>query len=166
MSSSIKVAIVHDYIKEYGGAERVVEELHKLFPDAPIYTAFYKEGSTAYARLKGAKIIPSWVHYIPFFADKLHSPLRFLTPLIWASFDFSKYDVVISSASLYVTKGFGSRKSTPAFSTPVSLRSQAGSPADASVRPPGGEGANEKFFCPTPPRWVYGYRTSIEWQRY
>src|SRR3989344_6019976 len=137
MSSSIKVAIVHDYIKEYGGAERVVEELHKLFPDAPIYTAFYKEGSTAYARLKGAKIIPSWVHYIPFFADKLHSPLRFLTPLIWASFDFSKYDVVISSASWYVTKGFGSRKSTPAFSTPVSLRSQAGSLASASVRPSG-----------------------------
>src|SRR3989304_3251562 len=137
MSSSIKVAIVHDYIKEYGGAERVVEELHKLFPDAPIYTAFYKEGSTAYARLKGAKIIPSWVHYIPFFADKLHSPLRFLTPLIWSSFNFSKYDVVIGSASWYITKGF--RKSSQ---------------------------TKEICYCHTPPRWLYGYRTSIEWQKY
>src|SRR3989344_2281530 len=110
--NNLRIAIVHDYIKEYGGAERVLEELHKLYPDAPIYTAFYKTGSTAYERLKDAKIIPSWVHYVPFFSSKLHSPLRFLTPLIWGSFDFSKYDVVISSASWYVTKGFGSRQAT------------------------------------------------------
>jgi len=79
----MKVAIVHDYIKDYGGAERVLEELHKIYPDAPIYTAFYKEGTAAYERFKDAKIIPAWVNYIPFFKDKLHSPLRFLTPLIW-----------------------------------------------------------------------------------
>ncbi len=136
----MKIALVHDYIKEFGGAERVLEELHRIYPDAPIYTAFYKKGSTAYERLKDARIIPSWVHYVPFFSDKLHSPLRFLTPLIWGSFNFSKYDVVISSASWYVTKGFGSANS--------------------------GRKPIEICYCHTPPRWLYGYKTSIEFQRY
>ncbi len=140
----MRIAIVHDYIKEYGGAERVLEELHRIYPDAPIYTAFYKEGSTAYEHLQDAKIIPSWVHYIPFFSAKLHSPLRFLTPLIWGSFDFSVYDVVLSSASWYVTKGFGSRHVPQATShKPIEI-----------------------CYCHTPPRWLYGYKTSIEFQKY
>jgi len=133
----MKVAIVHDYIKEYGGAERVLEALCEAYPDAPIYTAFYKKGSPAWERFKNKKIIPSWVHYIPFFATKLHSPLRFLAPMIWGGFDFSKYDVVIGSASWYVTKGFTK-----------------------------GEKTIEICYCHTPPRWLYGYRTSVEWQRF
>lgn len=133
----MKIALVHDYIKDYGGAERVLEELYKLFPDAPIYTAFYKTGSPAYERFKNAKIIPSWVQHVPFFVDKLHSPLRFLAPLIWRSFDFSKYDVVIGSASWYITKGFNKSSNT-----------------------------KEICYCHTPPRWLYGYKTSIEWQKY
>ncbi|HSX08714.1 MAG TPA: glycosyltransferase [Candidatus Saccharimonadales bacterium] len=133
----MKVALVHDYIKEYGGAERVLEALCEAYPDAPIYTAFYKKGSPAYERFKSKKIIPSWVNSIPFFATKLHSPLRFLAPQIWGSFDFSKYDVVIGSSSWYVTKGF--RK---------------------------GDKTVEISYCHTPPRWLYGYKTSIEWQRF
>lgn len=133
----MKVAIVHDYIKEYGGAERVLEALCEAYPDAPIYTAFYKEGSPAWERFKHKKIISSWVQDIPFFTTKLHSPLRFLAPHIWGSFDFSTYDVVISSASWYVTKGF-----------------------------PKMGNAIEICYCHTPPRWLYGYRTSVEWQRF
>ena len=37
----MKVALVHDYIKEYGGAERVLEALHEIFPNAPVYTSVY-----------------------------------------------------------------------------------------------------------------------------
>lgn len=133
----MKIAIVHDYIKEFGGAERVLQELHKLFPDAPIYTAFYVKNSAAYKRLQGATIIPSWAHYVPFFATKLHSPLRFLAPIVWGSFDFSKFDVVISSSSWYVTRGFRKGKNT-----------------------------REICYCHTPPRWLYGYKTSVEWQKY
>lgn len=133
----MKVAIVHDYIKEYGGAERVLEALCEAYPDAPIYTAFYQKGSQAWEVFKKRKIIPSWVHYIPFFATKLHSPLRFLTPQIWGSFDFSHYDVVITSASWYVTKGVKKGKNTI-----------------------------EVCYCHTPPRWLYGYKTSVEWQRF
>lgn len=134
----MKVALVHDYIKEYGGAERVLEALSEIFPDAPIYTAFYKQDSEAFKHFKDKRIITSWVQNFPFFGDKLYSPLRFLTPLIWGSFDFSKYDLIISSASWYITKGFKKK--------------------------------NDKFteicYCHTPPRWLYGYSTSINFQKY
>ena len=36
-----KIALVHDYLNQFGGAERVLDELHKLYPNAPIYTSVY-----------------------------------------------------------------------------------------------------------------------------
>ncbi len=145
----MKVALIHDYIKEYGGAERVLEALAELYPEAPIYTAFYKKDSYAYQQLKSRVIKPSWVHFIPFFSSYLHSPLRFLAPLVWGSFkkELMQYDVVISSASWYVTKGFGSRR--------VSSNQLAVSSSPIEV-----------CYCHTPPRWLYGYKTSIEFQKY
>ncbi|MEK7528075.1 MAG: glycosyltransferase [Patescibacteria group bacterium] len=137
MTKNLKIALVHDYLKEYGGAERVLLALSDMYPDAPIYTAFYKKGSSAYKHFKHRRLIPSWVHYIPFFSSYLHSPLRFLTPLIWGSFNFSDYDIVIGSAGWYITKGF--RK---------------------------GEKTKEICYCHTPPRWLYGYTTSVGFQKY
>jgi len=136
----MKVALVHDYIKEYGGAERVLEALCEIFPSAPIYTAFYNQKGTAYEHFKHKKIIPSWAQSIPFFATRLHSPLRFLAPFIWESFDLSGYDVVISSASWYITKGFKKRFGSNHFI--------------------------EICYCHTPPRWLYGYATSVNFQKY
>lgn len=133
----MKIAIVHDYIKEYGGAERVLEALTEIYPDAPIYTAFCDKSSTAYEHFKTKKIITSWFNYIPFSA-KLASPLRFLTPFIWGSFNLNKYDLVISSASWYITKGFKNSKSD----------------------------FTEICYCHAPPRWLYGYSTSINFQKY
>ena len=129
----MKVALVHDYLKEFGGAERVLLALSEIWPKAPIYTAFYQPGSPAWQRFKHKKIIASWVQNIPFFSNRLYSPLRFLAPKVWDSFDFSQYDLVISSSSWYITKGFG---------------------------------PNEICYCHTPPRWLYGYQTSINWQKY
>ena len=134
----MKVALVHDYIKEYGGAERVLGVLTEIFPDAPIYTSFYKENSEAYKHFKDKKIVASWVQYLPLFRSKLYSPLRFLTPLIWSSFNLSKYDLVISSASWYIAKGF--KKKNDQFT--------------------------EICYCHTPPRWLYGYNTSVNLQKY
>src|SRR5947209_12038089 len=37
----MQVAIVHDYLNQYGGAERVLEALHDLYPSAPVYTSMY-----------------------------------------------------------------------------------------------------------------------------
>jgi glycosyltransferase involved in cell wall biosynthesis len=137
----LKIAIVHDYLNEFGGAERVLLALSEIWPDVPIYTAFFSKDSPAYERLKGKKMITSWVHKIPFFSKYLHSPLRFLAPWVWGSFDFSNYDLVISSASWYVTKGFGTRGTDR--KKPIEI-----------------------CYCHTPPRWLYGYKTSIKFQKY
>lgn len=102
----MRIALIHDYLNEFGGAERVLLALSEIWPEAPIYTAFCRKGSAAYERLKDKKIITSWAQKIPFFSTKLYSPLRFLAPLIWGSFDFSQYDLIVSSSSWYVTKGF------------------------------------------------------------
>lgn len=134
----MKVAIVHDYISEFGGAERVLKTLTEIYPDAPIYTAFCQKNSPSWQYFKDKEIKVSWVQYIPFFSKYLHSPLRFLAPLIWNSFDFSKYDLIIGSSSWYITRGFKKKK----------------------------KGATEICYCHTPPRWLYGYKTSIEWQKY
>src|SRR3972149_2718585 len=110
----MKVALVHDFLVEFGGAERVLEALCEIFPKAPIYTAFYKKGSPAYHRFKTRKIITSWAQNVPFFASRLHSPLRFLAPLIWGSFvrQLADYDLVITSSSWYVTRGVVKRNTT------------------------------------------------------
>ncbi|OGY07323.1 MAG: hypothetical protein A3D24_04080 [Candidatus Blackburnbacteria bacterium RIFCSPHIGHO2_02_FULL_39_13] len=139
----MRVALVHDYISEFGGAERVLLALSEIWPDAPIYTAFYKNGRTL-EMLKGKDVRPSWVQNIPGFSTKLHSPLRILAPLIWGSFDFRDYDVVISSASWYVTKGFGQRGHT----SPKATLGTTGKPV-------------EFCYCHTPPRYLYGYHTSV-----
>lgn len=141
----MKIALVHDYLGEFGGAERVLLALSSMYPDAPIYTAFWRPGP-AWDRFKTKDVRVSWAQAIPGFASRLHSPLRFLAPFIWRSFDLSEYDVVISSASWYITKGFGNR----------------GSPSTGSGR----SKTIEICYCHTPPRWLYGFPTSIEWQRY
>src|SRR3989338_862613 len=146
----MKVALVHDYLNEFGGAERVLEAFCEIWPDAPIYTAFVNKESSAYERFKGKKIITSWVQNVPFFASFLHSPLRFLAPLIWGSFvrQLADYDVVLASSSWYVTKGF-KRKSTKGTKSTEGMR-----------------GFVEICYCHTPPRYLYGYPTSVEWQKY
>jgi len=132
----VKVALVHDYLKEYGGAERVLKALHEIYPQAPIYTAFCHRNSAAGNVFKGAQIKESWLAPLIKYKN-LYSPLRFLTPLIWKSFNLSQYDLVITSASWYITRGFRVGPKTKVI-----------------------------CYCHTPPRYLYGYPTSIEWQRY
>jgi len=127
-----KIAIVHDYLIDFGGAERVLLALHEIYPTAPIYVSLYRKSRLGkFAdKFKDAKIIQSGFGRLPF-ADRLISPLRFLIPAIWNSFDLKKYDLIISSASWAVTKGFEKKK-----------------------------GAVEICYCHTPPRYLYGYDTS------
>ena len=53
-----KIAIAHDYLTQKGGAERVVLALHRMWPDAPIYTTFYDPEGT-FPEFKDAHIITS-----------------------------------------------------------------------------------------------------------
>ncbi|KKS81609.1 MAG: glycosyltransferase [Candidatus Gottesmanbacteria bacterium GW2011_GWC1_43_10] len=113
----MKIALVHDYLREYGGAERVVEVLHEMYPEAPLYTAFVDWPSFAKAPegkvelFKSMDIRTSWVQH-NWFVKKYHSPLRFLTPLIWESFDLRGFDVVISSSGWYMCRGVVTRPET------------------------------------------------------
>lgn len=134
----MKIALVHDYLIAYGGAERVLEALHEAFPDAPVYVALIdkKRLGKFWPKFKDWKIKTSWFNLIPE-AARLASPLRFLAPLIWLSFNFSKYDLVITSASWYITKGVRKGKKTV-----------------------------EICYCHAPPRFLYGYSSSRPWQRY
>lgn len=138
----MKIALVHDYLNEFGGAERVLLSLSEIYPDAPIYTAYATKNSAAYEHFKNKKIIQSWFSKIPY-SNKLISPLRFLVPFIWSSFDFSKYDIVITSSSWAVTKGVVKRNPTS----------------------PGLRGTKEICYLHTPPRYLYGYDTSRNWQQ-
>ena len=102
----MKVALVHDQLKEFGGAERVFIALKECFPDADVYTSFYdpKTLGKHAKRFEGWHIKTSWVQKIPYFG-KIYSPLRFLAPYIWESLNFRGYDLVISSSGWYMSKG-------------------------------------------------------------
>jgi glycosyltransferase involved in cell wall biosynthesis len=108
-----KIAIVHDQLREFGGAERVLVALKKIFKDADVYTSFFDPktlGVNAYY-FKDWNIKTSWAQNVPFL-DRLYSPMRFITPWIWESFNFDEYDVVISSSGAYMSKGVLTRPET------------------------------------------------------
>lgn len=92
----MKVALVYDRVNKFGGAERVLQELHKIFPDAPLYTSVYNPESASWAA--NFEVIPSFLQKLPL-AKKNHEIYPWLTPLAFESFDFSKYDLVISVTS-------------------------------------------------------------------
>lgn len=94
-TSRLRVAIVHDWlVSGGGGAERVVFELHKMYPNAPIYTSYCSPDLRQ--QFGGDKVITSYMQYWPF--SKLR---KFLPPLraIWFSrLNLDAYDLVISSS--------------------------------------------------------------------
>jgi glycosyltransferase involved in cell wall biosynthesis len=102
----MKIAVVHDYLREYGGAERVLEVIHEIWPDAPLYTSFvdWKGLGDHARRFSSWDIRTSWVQHNPV-VKQFHSPLRFLAPRIWESFDLSGYDIVISSSGWFMCRG-------------------------------------------------------------
>jgi glycosyltransferase involved in cell wall biosynthesis len=132
MNKKLSVAIVHDYIKEYGGAERVLEEFIKIFPDADIFTSLYAPEFLGphKERFKNYKIHTSWFQKLPI-KHKIISPLRLLSPLAFKSLNLKNYDVILVSQTgayfpNYIQKG------------------------------------NAKLICytHTPPRYLYGLKTA------
>jgi glycosyltransferase involved in cell wall biosynthesis len=90
------IAIVHDWMVVSGGAERTVYELHKLYPDAPIYTSAYN--ADKFPEFEDADVRPTWLNKIGFF--KTHQQLASIPrALAFLSLNLSEYDVVISSCS-------------------------------------------------------------------
>lgn len=133
----MKVALVHDYIKEYGGAERVLEELHRIYPDADVFTAVYllKFLGPHRERFEKWKIKPSILQYIPL-KGKMISMFRFIEPIIFRLMDLRNYDLIIVSKC-------GNYASINSFRKK--------------------KGALHICYCHTPPRYLYGYPVANRW---
>lgn len=93
----MKVAIVHDWLVNYGGAESVVETILKIFPDADIFTLVHDKEKMR-GRFEKNKIYTSSLQKIPC-ATKFYTKFLKFMPRAFESFDFSEYDLVISSSS-------------------------------------------------------------------
>ncbi len=134
MSQQLKIALVHDYIKEYGGAERVLEELHMMYPDAPVYTLLYAPNFLGphKARFKNWKIKTSFLQYVPF-SYKFISIFRIIAPFVFSQFNFSHFNIILVSATGAYNPNCINKKS-----------------------------ANLICYCHTPPRYLYGYATARE----
>jgi glycosyltransferase involved in cell wall biosynthesis len=95
-----KIAIITDWLTNYGGAESVISAFHDLFPDAPIYTTMYKpDKMRELGNLKN--IHTSWLNKIPFVK---HQWLLGQMPTAIEMFDLDEYDIVLSSCHS-VSKG-------------------------------------------------------------
>lgn len=92
----MKVAIVYDRVNKWGGAERVLLALHKMYPKAPLYTSVYDKKNAQWAKI--FRVHTSFLQHIPFVKSH-HEFFSFLMPFAFASFSFIKYDLVISVTS-------------------------------------------------------------------
>lgn len=131
----MRIALVHDYLKEPGGAEAVLMAFKNMFPEAPVYTAYafpkywgrYKE------IMSGWDIRQSWGRYLPFLPNFI-SYYTILSPLFFRTMDLSKYDLVIISQ----TGGYFPNGVKVGIKTKVIT------------------------YCHTPPRFLYGYETATQ----
>lgn len=122
----MRIALVHDYLIRFGGAERVLKVLYEMFPEAPIYTLLYdkermkkffpKAHSIRSPRLRSgqagqAGIKTSFLQKFPKFLRKRYRWLLPLFPVAAEGFDFRDFDLVISSSSAFA-KGIVTRPQT------------------------------------------------------
>jgi glycosyltransferase involved in cell wall biosynthesis len=92
----MKVALVYDRVNKFGGAERVLLALHKIFPDAPLYTLVYDPKSASWAR--EFKVVPTFVNKIGLLRNK-HEWLAPIAAMAFESLDLREFDVIISVTS-------------------------------------------------------------------
>ncbi|MEI7890741.1 MAG: glycosyltransferase [bacterium] len=106
----IKVAIVHDFVTVFGGAERVLLEIAKMYPDAPIYTILYDEKIKS-TYFKDRNIVASYLQKFPKILRKNQQWLLPFFPVIPETFDLREFDLVISSSGAW-SKGIVTKLDT------------------------------------------------------
>lgn len=104
----MKVALVYDRINKWGGAERVLLALCEIWPEAPIFTAVYNPPTAPW--VKSFRVFPSFLNKFPL-AKTNHEFYPWLMPLVFESFNFEDYDVVVSLTS-EAAKGIITKPST------------------------------------------------------
>lgn len=106
----MKVALVHDFLTQYGGAERVLETFCEMFPEAPIYTLLYDKDKMG-GRFSDREIITSYLQKFPKFLRKRYQWLLLFMPQAPETFDLRDFDLVISSSGAW-SKGVVTRLDT------------------------------------------------------
>jgi glycosyltransferase involved in cell wall biosynthesis len=93
----MRLALVHDWLNQIGGAEDVLETLAEMFPSAPVYTSMYwpEKMNPAYREWD---IRVTWMDRLPGIY-RHHQPYLPLYPLAFAGLDLSGYDLVLSNKS-------------------------------------------------------------------
>lgn len=123
----MKIALIHDDLVQWGGAERVLAALSDAFPDAPIFTSVFDQSSKILEiNFGGRKIITSFLQKIPGWKN-LYKVMLPLYPIAFEQFDFSKYDIVISQTTRFA-KAILTKPETKHF-----------------------------CYCHTPPRFLYNF---------
>lgn len=105
----MRIALVHEYLNQFGGAERVLGVLCSLFPDASIYTLFYDAEATG-GVFESREIRTSFLQKVPFIKN-YHRFFPLFMPLAIEQFDFSEFDVVLSISSSFA-KGIITKPNT------------------------------------------------------
>src|ERR1700751_2960260 len=96
----MRIAVVHDYFTQLGGAEKEAEEIMRMLPQATLHsTVAFPESIPA--SLSDVSIKVSWMQHLPNL-QKYYRLYFLLYPLAVRSLDLSQYDLVISSSSGYV----------------------------------------------------------------
>ncbi|MDZ4229595.1 MAG: glycosyltransferase family 4 protein, partial [Candidatus Veblenbacteria bacterium] len=96
----MKVALAHDHLNQFGGAERVLSEFKRLYPAAPVYTLLYDERAVGQyfaqwdIRSSFLARLPGGAHWFKWYV--------WLMPTAVEQFDFSNYDLVVTSASALI----------------------------------------------------------------
>lgn len=97
----MRVALVHDDLVQWGGAERILLGLCEIFPTAPIYTSLFNNKNILLTQqFKNKKIVTSFLQNIPG-SLKMYKLLLPLYPLAFEQFDFSNFDLVISHTTRF-----------------------------------------------------------------
>lgn len=95
----MRVAFVHDYLTQFGGAERVLLEMLKLYPDAPLYTSLFLP-ELAREHFAHVDVRPSFLQHVPGGAAHFRGLLP-LYPAAFGSLDLKGYDLIISSTTAF-----------------------------------------------------------------
>ena len=98
----MRIALVHDDLIQFGGAENLLLALHELWPDAPVYTAVASKKWKKICKEKKINLRTSFMQKLPLSVqlNRYYAPLL-IHPLAFESFDFSDFDLVISSSTRY-----------------------------------------------------------------
>ncbi|MBP6885722.1 MAG: glycosyltransferase [Candidatus Pacebacteria bacterium] len=95
----MKAAFIHEYLNQYGGAERVLQVLSSMIPDAPIYTTLYDRERTGRV-FDGKTIRTSFLQSLPF-ANRYHHLYSPLMPIAVEQFSTDAFDTVISVSASF-----------------------------------------------------------------